>query len=228
MAHVTPGHRGGAGRRQPGVGALRSRLPSSWRSASGNLQVVSVATRRVEGRAGDIRGRRPRHPLGYTHRFPDTEVGSCSPADDLLVGDGLRPVTERLEGVYAVARFGHDGSGVLVNDAVRTAPALLRSVWGHERRLQPRPSVRGDGARRSPDPSPWSTKTSRLWVLLNGQFFGEATGYRDIRLVPFGAAVEIETRTGIPSRALAPDPDAGERRTGIRQHSTGWTEARAA
>ena len=147
------------------------------------------------GRAGGVGRRCARHP-GGTPIIGDSDGAHLVTAEQVFGGNGLRALTERLDGVYAVARLGPDGAGVLVNDPSGLQP-LYYARRGDTCIVSTRIPVCAALVQAITGSRPGVDEDEALWVVLNGQFFGEATGYRDIRLVPFGTAVEIDERGGI-------------------------------
>jgi asparagine synthetase B (glutamine-hydrolysing) len=108
----------------------------------------------------------------------------------------LRELTERLDGHYAVVSIRADGSGTIVSDPFGFHPLYLGHT-GSVSVVSNRPGLvaavleRVTGRALAPD------EEAVAWVLLNGQMFGDGTGYHGVRRLPFGSCAELEPEKGV-------------------------------
>ena len=108
----------------------------------------------------------------------------------------LRELTERLDGHYAVVSIHADGSGTIVSDPFGFHPLYLGHT-GSVSVVSNRPGLvaavleRVTGRALAPD------EEAVAWVLLNGQMFGDGTGYHGVERLPFGSCAELEPEKGV-------------------------------
>ena len=104
---------------------------------------------------------------------------------------GLRGLTERLDGPYAVVSIAGNGAGTIVNDPFGLHPLYLgragsSSVVSNDAALVAAMLERLTG--RFPEPD----EEAVAWLLLNGQMFGDATPFRGVERLPFGSCAVLE------------------------------------
>ena len=121
---------------------------------------------------------------------PVDEVALLRPEVVARHARALRTLTERLDGPYAIASIGPDGSGSLVNDPFGLHPLYLgragpTAVVSNSAALVAAALERVSG--RSPEPDEGAV----AWLLLNGQMFGDETPYRGVSRLPFGSCVVL-------------------------------------